>query len=392
MALNKYVDILISSRDGTAKAKEDLLIFEKDKGIDIYFRLIDHKYQYKLTTANQGEWNILSSLNGANAYITIVNPQGEEITQGLGNSNVVLKDDYVKFTVTEELTDELDEIGEYMLQIHVLDKLGAEASIPPFSFQVKERLKGITVAVNLLAEDGSALLNESGNNIVVSGSGIKISNLTPLDSITGNEYIPISINGVTYKIVSSLVKGKDGANGKSIEYAWDGTRLGVRQEGELTYTYIDLKGSKGDQGIDGISPALSIGTVTTLESNQSATASFSGTASNPILNLEIPQGVQGNNGISISDTLVTTAIVGTALTLTTDKYQTTTMVAGTTIVLPTVTSFKEIHLFFSTTEALTVTFPTVKWQTQPSIVANKTYEIIFTYINNFWIGGMIAYE
>ncbi|MBQ0010202.1 MAG: collagen-like protein [Ruminococcus sp.] len=44
------------------------------------------------------------------------------------------------------------------------------------------------------------------------------------------------------------IKGEDG---RSIEYRWDGTRLGVRQEGEETYSYTDLIGQTGATGATG---------------------------------------------------------------------------------------------------------------------------------------------
>lgn len=93
-----------------------------------------------------------------------------------------------------------------------------------------------------------------------------------------------------------------------------------------------------------------------------------------------------------TDNIVATDIVGTTLTLTTDKYQRVPMVTGTTIVLPTVTSFTEIHLFFDTTSDLTLSFPSCKWQVQPTIAANKSYELIFTYNGLNWLGGCISYE
>lgn len=97
-----------------------------------------------------------------------------------------------------------------------------------------------------------------------------------------------------------------------------------------------------------------------------------------------------NSGVVASDNLVTTNIVGITLTLTTDKYQSTTMTTGTTIVLPTVTSFAEIHLFFSASSDMTLTLPSCKWQTTPSIKSGKYYEFIFTYTTE-WIGGCIQY-
>ena len=93
------------------------------------------------------------------------------------------------------------------------------------------------------------------------------------------------------------------------------------------------------------------------------------------------------------DTLVTTNVLGTTLSLTKDKYQTATVSDGIEITLPTVTSFTEIHLFFSTTTDLTLILPSCKWQNgnTPTISANKTYEFIFTYTTE-WLGGVIVYE
>ena len=91
------------------------------------------------------------------------------------------------------------------------------------------------------------------------------------------------------------------------------------------------------------------------------------------------------------DALITTNIIGTSLTLTADKYQTTKMVSGTEIVLPSVANFTEIHLFFSTTTDMTLVLPNCKWQSQPTINAKKSYELIFTYTTE-WLGGCVVYE
>ena len=55
-------------------------------------------------------------------------------------------------------------------------------------------------------------------------------------------------------------------------------------------------GAKGDKGDPGATPNLTIGTVTTLEAGQSATASMGGTAESPVLNLGIPKGAKGEPG------------------------------------------------------------------------------------------------
>lgn len=92
-----------------------------------------------------------------------------------------------------------------------------------------------------------------------------------------------------------------------------------------------------------------------------------------------------------SNELVEISIENGILNLTSNKYQTTQMKNNTEIVLPTVDKYTEIHLFFNTTEELTLTLPSVKWQTEPTLEANKTYEFIFTYANE-WLGGMVVYS
>lgn len=47
----------------------------------------------------------------------------------------------------------------------------------------------------------------------------------------------------------SALKGEKGDTGPGLEYAWDGTKLGVRVEGSGDpFVYVDLKGEKGDPG------------------------------------------------------------------------------------------------------------------------------------------------
>jgi hypothetical protein len=40
-------------------------------------------------------------------------------------------------------------------------------------------------------------------------------------------------------------------NGKSLEFDWQGTQLGIKVEGESTFTYVNLQGAKGDKGEQG---------------------------------------------------------------------------------------------------------------------------------------------
>lgn len=113
--------------------------------------------------------------------------------------------------------------------------------------------------------------------------------------------------------------GGTGKDGKSLEFKWQGTKLGIRVEGDKLFNYVDLKGMDGEtphidastmrwfigttdtgipatgsRGPDGKTPNMKIGTITTLPEGSSATASITGTPENPILNLGIPKGIAGD--------------------------------------------------------------------------------------------------
>lgn len=97
---------------------------------------------------------------------------------------------------------------------------------------------------------------------------------------------------------------------------------------------------------------------------------------------------------NINPDLETITVADSIATLSTNKYQEVALANDNTIVLPTVTKFTEIHLFFDTTAAINVTFPAgIAWQNgvEPVIEASKHYELIFTYRNNLWLGGYIEY-
>ena len=139
-------DITVTIKQGKATMKEPLTIYEGDYGIEFSFTLL--KFQYKF--ANTAE-NIISTLNEdvLEAYTTIVNPQGDELSQQ--NGEVI--DNTIKFTVTKDMTDELTEIGTYQLQFHLICK-HSEISVPPISFEVKERLKGLKDLVEAIVGTG----------------------------------------------------------------------------------------------------------------------------------------------------------------------------------------------------------------------------------------------
>src|SRR5699024_4957025 len=64
--------------------------------------------------------------------------------------------------------------------------------------------------------------------------------------------------------------------------------------------------SKGTQDQDGQTPTITVGTVTTLDPGQDATAEITGETPNLVLNMGIPQGQPGKDGVQLNDNAVST--------------------------------------------------------------------------------------
>ena len=85
------------------------------------------------------------------------------------------------------------------------------------------------------------------------------------------------------------------------------TDIDVNANNQIVFTMSDgseiisgkiptVKGEKGEPGADGVTPNLIIGTVETLPSGSDATATITGDKENPVLNLGIPKGSDGDKG------------------------------------------------------------------------------------------------
>lgn len=101
---------------------------------------------------------------------------------------------------------------------------------------------------------------------------------------SGGEVDPATVQ----KIVDDYLKANPPAAGK------DGITPTIGSNGNW---YIgDTDTGKPSRGADGAVPDIQVGTVTTLPAGSDATASMGGTAENPLLNLGIPKGADGQGG------------------------------------------------------------------------------------------------
>ena len=134
-------------------------------------------------------------------------------------------------------------------------------------------------------------------------------------SVTGEgpEYqINLGIpRGQTGETGAQGVQGKIGPRGYTFAPAVDDAgNLSWTNDGGLPNPEeINIKGpigATGPQGNPGATPTIAVGTVTTLDPGQDATAEITGETPNLTLNLGIPEGQPGQDGVQLNDDAVNT--------------------------------------------------------------------------------------
>ena len=120
--------------------------------------------------------------------------------------------------------------------------------------------------------------------------------ITPTIGKNGNWYLGSTDTGKPSRGADGTpgatgAPGKDGAPGADGK---DGITPTIGKNGNWYLGSSDT--GKPSRGADGAVPDIQIGTVTTLPAGSNATASMGGTAENPLLNLGIPKGADGQGG------------------------------------------------------------------------------------------------
>ena len=127
-------DLVVTYKTSTVGLSEEIELYRYDSGIDFFIDLRGLRYVFK-----EGNEDEMIKYTGATRYtITIRKPlvEGrppEYIETPLG----FVVDRKIKFTVDKSMTDDLNELGEYALQIHLFNDSMDRMSIPPFTFLVK---------------------------------------------------------------------------------------------------------------------------------------------------------------------------------------------------------------------------------------------------------------
>ena len=137
------------------------------------------------------------------------------------------------------------------------------------------------------------LQNDKDIKTEIEGKSHNHDNKSVIDKFSVSDSGTLLFDGSEIK-GSSTTTGNDGKS--AYEIAVDNGFIGTEAE-----WLESLKGDKGEPGADGVTPNLTIGTVETLPSGSDATASITGSAGSPVLNLGIPKGADGYTPVKGTD-------------------------------------------------------------------------------------------
>lgn len=349
----KY-DYEITVNGNQAKLNKDIYLFRGNKNVHYYFAVKNASFNFK------GSTDLIEKTNAINAAVTVIKPNNVEVASAIAkveNGKIHLKvtedliDEEVEvgdFDLVFDLFDDTDgavTIPKVIGQFHVLERpcttpiselvatnttnevdqaltdyaivtyaepvasTNADGTFAKKTWVAKEKIT--TAELNRMEEgisDVSSQCKDIANNQPTDLSLDSATNLLQLVNSKGSKLgngitLPISSGGGTsqYLHIKYSTTGAPQLAGQISDTpnAYIGLCVDANADAPInphSYTWYKWKGEAGAKGDTGATPSLQIGTVETLESGSSATASITGTTENPLLNLGIPRGEGGTGG------------------------------------------------------------------------------------------------
>lgn len=343
----------VSVNENRAKLNKDIFLFRGNRNIHYYFSIKGARFAF------EKEGDLIENANAIYAAVTVIKPNGVEVANAIApveNGLIHLKvtedliDEEVEigdFDLVFDLFDDSDgavTIPKIKGQFHVQER-PCTTSIGTLSGNVNVVNQAVVdLAIATQENEQLIVVDDDGKYVKTTwAKGNKISverlnkmeegiynNSSQLKDIANNQPTDLSLDSATNLLQLVNSKGSKLGNGITlpissgggtsqylhIKYSTTGAPQLAGQISDTPNAYIGLcvdanadapinphsytwykwKGEAGAKGDTGATPSLQIGTVETLESGSSATASITGTTENPLLNLGIPRGEGGTGG------------------------------------------------------------------------------------------------
>lgn len=372
--MKKEYSIIINKQKSILNRQ--LSIFQHDKGIDIYFKLMDTDY-------------LDLSSNYLLSDIVLVSPLKKQIKSDI----VPIIDNKILFTINNEIMNQIDEIGDYHVHIRIYDDKGGRIKLPHFIMSVEEcevddddlsygTVDGTAIDNTKVTKYGKELktFNDDGSynrTVWISGDIITDSKLNKLEQATSE------IKDEILQHKTKLIELEE-SKGYTIKKGTEDTPIIISELSKGSYI---LKGWAKDFN--------SSTEIIYLDGNRNYAYMTSNTDTYTYglccFDEDYFKLYRFNKVKSIKeyvpDNLVKITAEDEKITLTGDKYQYLVCDDINTIILPSIDEFAELHLYIRpTTDNLVIIFPTIRWKTKPDIIKDTLVEIKLTYIDEMWFG------
>lgn len=236
--------------------------------------------------------------------VTASDPGSEPQVKNSGTENAAVFD----FVLPRGQTGPTGPAATIEVESTVTGEPGTQASVENVGTSGAAKLR-FTIPRGNIGENGVTPTLSAGN----------VETLEPDQPATAS----VTGEGPAYQINLGIPKGKTGETGAQGVQGEIGPRgytftPAVDDAGNLSWTNngglpnpeeINIKGpigATGPQGNPGATPTITVGTVTTLDPGQDATAEITGETPNLVLNMGIPQGQPGKDGVQLNDNAVNT--------------------------------------------------------------------------------------
>ena len=229
-----YISRKITVKKDIATIDMPVFIYRGDKEIEIEFEIVNSKVMFAGTSDN----NVIRTSKAFYGQLVIINPNGTNAFTEMTETN----DGLVKFRITEQMIDQVDEVGEYSFQIRLFDEeRKSRLSLPPI-------LEGLKIYEPIATESEESIVGES----VVGYSRITYSEELEVFDEEGNYNETVWGNGdlITEGKLNKIEEALDVINDK-VE-GIDLSNYAIKDYVDQEVAKIELlPGPQGEQGIQG---------------------------------------------------------------------------------------------------------------------------------------------
>ena len=125
--INKNITLLISGEQATLS--KPLVIYRYDNGISFNFTITQSQYKF-----DKNPVDLANEFNAQYSNILIKKPDKSSFTTTM----VSITNNTISFVITEDMINDLSELGTYYFQIHLYDKDYNRITTPPVYYKVND--------------------------------------------------------------------------------------------------------------------------------------------------------------------------------------------------------------------------------------------------------------